>query len=384
MFGGGGATVVASAIRAIGDRLVLVGVSSDDVAHPVGQWSSTSLFGHELAFFPVISAGELDKKYVKNLSFTVQLIRYWKVISARAPRTVITQNYIVMWWLTISAAFDFKIFYYPGLGNQFVIGRKPFLGKLLARIYESVQLSRLKKMDLIMAAASKDEIASFSEKWSGKLQGIQIHQLPTAVDVEFFSPQGDIADLRHKYQLKNDEVYFACVGRLAKVKGIDFLVDALCSFNDRYRSASLLVLGDGEESAALKQYARDAGLSEKVVFLGNVPPEKVRDLVNCSNVCVVGSHFEGFSCAMVEQLACGRPLVSTEVSGANEMIKDGVNGFVVSGRDPYVFAEHMNMALQLPDASMKSRQIAVENYSEQAVWSEFASLLENHSAPASH
>jgi len=338
------------------------------------------LFGHKLDFFPVISTRELDTRYVKNLSFALQLIRFWKAITARTPGTVFTQNYIVMWWLTLSSAFDFKVFYYPGLGNQFLIGRKPLLGKLLAKVYETIQLSRLRRMDLVLAAASKDEIANFSEKWSAKLQGTRIHQLPTAVDVGFFSPQENVSEIRRNYQLKDDEVYFACIGRLAKVKGIDFLIDALCDFNDKYRSGSLLVLGDGEESALLKQYARDKGLAEKVVFFGSVPPEKVRDLVNCADVCVVGSHFEGFSCAMVEQLACGRPLVSTSVSGSNEMIKDGENGFIVPGRDPVEFAKHMNRALKLPDANTKSREIAVDNYSEQAVWKGFISLLERHAA----
>jgi len=176
MYGGGGATVVASAIRVLGNRLVLVGVSSDDVAHPVGNWSSTTLFGHKLDFFPVISTRELDTRYVKNLSFALRLIRFWKAITARTPGTVITQNYLVMWWLSLASAFDFKIFYFPGLGNQIVIGRKPLLGKLLAKVYETIQLSRRRRMDLVLAAASKDEIEGFSAKWSARLRGVQIHQ----------------------------------------------------------------------------------------------------------------------------------------------------------------------------------------------------------------
>ncbi len=380
MYGGGGATVVASAIRVLGNRLVLVGVSSDDVAHPVGQWSITKLFGHELDFFPVISARELDKKYIKNFSFTLRLIRYWKAITTRTPGTAITQDYIVMWWLSLSTAFDFRAFYYPGLGNQFVIGRKPILGKLLARVYETIQLSRLKRMDLVLAAASKDEIENFSRKWSARLQGKQIHQLPTAVDIDFFSPQGNVAEIRRNYQLNQDETYFACVGRLAKVKGVDFLIDTLKVFNDDYRSSSLLVLGDGEESATLRQYAHDTGLGDRVVFFGNVPPEQVRDIVSCADVCVIGSHFEGFSCAMVEQLACGRPLVSTSVSGANEIIEHGSNGFIVNSRDPGEFAEHIQKALQLTGADTRSREIAVENYSEQAVWSACLSLLRRSGA----
>jgi glycosyltransferase involved in cell wall biosynthesis len=338
------------------------------------------LFGHELDFFPVISTHELDKKYVKNLSFTLRLIRHWKTITARAPTTAITQDYIVMWWLSMSAAFDFKVFYYPGLGNQFVIGRKPALGKILSGVYDTIQLSRLRKMDLVLAAASKDEIAGFSRKWSTRLRGMEIHQLPTAVDIDFFSPQEDLAGLKDNYQLKQGEIYLACVGRLAKVKGVDFLIDTLGAFNEHYGSASLLVVGDGEESASLRQYARDAGLADRVVFFGNVPPQKVRDLVNCADVCVIGSHFEGFSCAMVEQLACGKPLVSTSVSGADEIIEHGKNGFIVNDRDPEEFAKHIHKTLQLSGAETSSREIAVANYSERAVWKACITLLQRNGA----
>jgi glycosyltransferase involved in cell wall biosynthesis len=324
----------------------------------------------------VISQDELDRKYARNLSFALRLVRYRKAISARAPATAITQDYAVMWWLSVTRAFDFRIFYYPGLGNQFAIGRKPRLGKLLSGIYDTVQLSRLRKMSLVLAAASKDDIAAFTQRWSRRLRGLRIHQLPTAVDIDFFSPQGVIETLRSNYGLATDRVNLICVGRLAKVKGIDFLIDALAIFNDTYQPARLLVLGDGEESESLRQYAAKNGLADAVDFRGNVPPHEVRDLVNCADVCVVGSHFEGFSCAMVEQLACGKPLVSTNVSGAAEIIEQGKNGYVVDRRDPAAFAKCVDAALRLTSARETSRKIATDRYSEQAVWSALLSLLE--------
>jgi len=83
---------------------------------------------------------------------------------------------------------------------------------------------------------------------------------------------------------------------------------------------------------------------------------------------------------MVEQLACGKPLVSTNVSGANEIIEHGENGFIVKNRDAGEFAQCIYEALQLNGADARSREIAVEKYSEQAVWKDFVSLLERHAA----
>ena len=69
---------------------------------------------------------------------------------------------------------------------------------------------------------------------------------------------------------------------------------------------------------------------------------------------------------MVEQLACGKALVSTLVSGAEDMIKDGVNGFVVRNRNPENYAEKMIAEDHLPDAEAYSRKLAEEHYSEAA------------------
>ena len=332
-------------------------------------------------FAILLTAASIDQKYVKNLSFTLNLIRYWRSISSRLPRTVLTQNYLVMWWLALTSTFDYKVFYFPGLANQIVIGRKPFLGRLLAKLYEYVQFSMLKKMDLMVAAASVDEIERFSRRWHAKLKGREIFQLPTAVDINLFAPNPDRKKLRERYRLQQEHVYLVCVGRLAKVKGIDLLIDALKLFNASNDPASLLVVGDGEESARLHSYAKKSGLEDRVLFFGSVPPHEVRDLVNCADLCVVGSHNEGFSCAMVEQLACGKPLVSTDVSGAGEMIVDGKNGYIVQSRNPELFADAIAKALTLPNAQRVSREIAVSKYSEQAVWESLLTLLRKNGAP---
>ena len=377
MFGDGFSTVVASAIRVMGDRLILVGVSSDENVHPVGRWSRTTLFGKTCDFFPVISTAKINKKYIKNLAFTLRLMWFWGEITAKTSENVITQNYMIMWWLSRSRRFSRRIFYFPGLGNQMLIGRKPVLGKFLYGLYEIINFSCLAKMDLVIAAASENELDDFRKTWQAYLKDKPIYQLPTAVDITFFAPQPDIARLKHKYGIEKDTVHFVCVGRLARVKGIDFLIDALQEFNKKYTHARLLVVGDGEERESLQQYVVAERLGQDVIFFGNVPPGEVRDIVNSADLCIVGSSFEGFSCAMVEQIACGKPLVSTDVSGASEIIDDGQNGFIVKNREPQEFATYMYKALNLREAGTKSRELAVNKYSEEAIWERFLSLLES-------
>jgi glycosyltransferase involved in cell wall biosynthesis len=98
-----------------------------------------------------------------------------------------------------------------------------------------------------LAAASRVEIDSFQRAWRRELRNKSISQLTTSVDIELFSPQPDLDRLKKQYSIAGDVLHFVCVGRLAKVKGIDYLIDALDCFNERYRDAVLLLVGEGEE-----------------------------------------------------------------------------------------------------------------------------------------
>ncbi len=375
MYGNGIATVVASAIRVIGDRLILVGLTSNEELHPVGKWCKTTLFGKTCHFFPVMSVNELDAKYIKNLSFTIRLIRYWHKIK-KDNSIVITQNYMVMWLLSFTHYFLYKVFYFPGLANPMLVGRKPVLGRILYKLYETILLSRLRSIEIIFAAASCAEIENTKKNWNRKLKGKTIYQLPTSVDIDLFSPQPAVSKLMKKYSLQDGGLYFVSVGRLAKVKGIDFLIDALVIYQQQYQPAKLLLVGEGEEREYLEQYVKSKGLMDSVIFFGNRMPVEVRDIINCVDVCLVGSTFEGFSCAMVEQIACGKPLVSTNVSGASEIIDEQKNGFIVKDRDPGKFAAAIHKTLGLEGAGKYSRELAVSRYSEHVIWNSFLKQVE--------
>lgn len=87
------------------------------------------------------------------------------------------------------------------------------------------------------------------------------------------------------------------------------------------------MVGDGEEKINLIKMAHDLNIEQNVVFCGLQQPRNVAIHISAADVCVVGSYVEGFSQAMIEQLACGKPIVSTNVSGAKELIKYGKNWF---------------------------------------------------------
>src|SRR5690606_33981486 len=100
----------------------------------------------------------------------------------------------------------------------------------------------------------------------------------------------------------------------------------------------------------------------------NQLPQDVARKLRESDVFVMASYTEGFSNAMVEAMASGLPIVSTSVSGADEIIVDGRNGFVVHGRSPKEFAERVVDAVRIPDCMEFARQRCVRHYSAKRLW----------------
>jgi glycosyltransferase involved in cell wall biosynthesis len=84
---------------------------------------------------------------------------------------------------------------------------------------------------------------------------------------------------------------------------------------------------------------------------------------------------------MVEQIACGRPIVSTDVSGVRELVVDGKNGFILPSRDVKLYAQRMLDVLNLAGAEQFSRDLAVKEFSTESLctrlkklWAPFASV----------
>jgi glycosyltransferase involved in cell wall biosynthesis len=146
---------------------------------------------------------------------------------------------------------------------------------------------------------------------------------------------------------------------LCWVKGWDLLLDMVRLLSGSLPDVRLVFVGDGEDRAKLLERADRLGIGNRVIVTGFLPQERVRTFVNAADLCVVGSHHEGWSVAMLEMLACGKPMVATDVSGARDQIVEGGNGYIVDSRDPAVYAAAVQKALNLANASQVSLQIAM-------------------------
>ncbi|MES0279109.1 MAG: glycosyltransferase [Dehalococcoidales bacterium] len=173
----------------------------------------------------------------------------------------------------------------------------------------------------------------------------KIGVVPCGVNLELFK-KVDRRDARDEIGLNGQKVALF-VGRIDSLKGIDNLMMAMAIL--RRRQPRLLVIGGDEHSrrevARLNTLGRKLGISETVSFLGTVPQERLPLYYSAADVCVVPSYYETFGLVTLESLACGTPVVATDVGAAASIIRDGKTGYLVADNDPPKLADRIGRLL---------------------------------------
>ena len=367
LYGGGGAAIVAQIVRLFGSRLAIVGMTSD--SHAIGRWTRAEIYGRRCLFLPVIHRARVEHTLFvsRTFRFAVALAQHRKALREIGIESVFTQTWSVLWYFAFWPGHWDICYYFPGLGNSMRCSRHPILGRILAGPYDIVHSLALRRANVVLAAASRDAIAEHRKHLHRLGTDIEINSLPTATDVDLFQPRPR-ETIRSKLGLPLEAPVYIFVGRLTAVKGVPLILEALQVVKKSRPKALLLIVGDGEERQNLQRLAFRLGITDAVRFLGLRPPEQVAELIACADAGLFASYTEGFSVAMIEQLACGRPIVSTKVSGAQDLIEDGKNGFILPDRRVESYADAMLRVLALPLAERFGRELVVNNYSMKSLW----------------
>jgi glycosyltransferase involved in cell wall biosynthesis len=140
-------------------------------------------------------------------------------------------------------------------------------------------------------------------------------------------------------------------GRMTAVKRTDDLLDALAALRERGVDALLLLVGDGTDRERLERLAHGRGLAKSLLFLGYQ-----RDVARWYRACdaiVLTSANEGTPVTLIEALAAERPVVATRVGGVEDVVEDGVTGYLVRPGDTHAAAERL--ALLAADPELRRR-----------------------------
>jgi len=166
-----------------------------------------------------------------------------------------------------------------------------------------------------------------------------------------------------------------CVARLIRRKRIDVLIRALALLRDA--DVWLTLAGTGNAERELRRLATRLGVARRVEFAGRVAEERIADLYHYSDVFVLPSRSEGMSNAVLEAMACGLPVVMADTGGAEEVLRDGENGFLLRGDSAREVAAVLRRYLLRPGLARRQGDVArrtVEGLSWQRVAERYLEL----------
>lgn len=138
-------------------------------------------------------------------------------------------------------------------------------------------------------------------------------------------------ETRRQLGLPGDAFLVGWVGRMTAVKRTDLVVRVLRRLVDRGVDAHLLLVGDGPDRDGLERYAHELGVIRRCLFLGY--QEDVAPYYEAMDALLLPSVNEGTPVSVIESLAAGRPAVATRVGGTPDVVRDGVDGFLVDSDD---------------------------------------------------
>lgn len=195
-------------------------------------------------------------------------------------------------------------------------------------------------------------------KWTSKAEGISLERIKViynGVELSQFSHCSvvDRKVIRKEIGLQEDTIVVGIVANLRPVKRIDIFLKAAAKVNGNLSKSIFLVVGDGELRPELECLARELEISDKTFFLGK--RNDVPNVLAACDIVALTSDSESFSNSIVEYLAAGLPVVSTDVGGCMEIIEDGVNGFIVPPSD------HEAIAKKIYDLAINTNRNIIKN-----------------------
>mgnify|MGYP005852986383 CR=1 FL=1 len=215
---------------------------------------------------------------------------------------------------------------------------KGYFGALGTGLFRLVERALARTSDALVAVSPeiRDELVAIGVAPASRFAVVR---LGIGLEERVGAP-ADRREVLRRIGIADGRFVVGWFGRMTAVKRTTDLVDVLASLRDRGVDAVLLLVGDGTDREQVEQHALERGVARHCFFLG-YQEEVARWYAACDAV-VLTSESEGTPVILIEALAAGRPVVSYDVGGVRDVVRDGVDGVVVRPRD----VEAMAAALQ--------------------------------------
>lgn len=201
---------------------------------------------------------------------------------------------------------------------------------------------------------------------------LRVVVVPNAVDTDVFFPirkrtrlYRGVEKVREELGIEEGDTVIGTVGHMTRQKGYDVLIAAMPQILRKHPRTKFVFVGRGLLREKLEKQARELGVAPQIRFAGI--RRDVPGVLNCLDVFVLPSLWEGFGTAIIEAMACGVPVVASRVGGIPEIIEDGVSGLLVPPGRPAFLVEAVTRLLDKPrkmrEMARRGRTSAAERFS---------------------
>jgi glycosyltransferase involved in cell wall biosynthesis len=204
----------------------------------------------------------------------------------------------------------------------------PYQSGWLNKFYIAIEKAAAKRTNHFISVAdamTKQALAAgigraeqFTTAYSAVEEDDFLHQISEQQRNEF----------RRKYGIAEDAIVLVTIARLFMLKGHEYIIESAKQLSKRFGKAVWLFVGDGNLAEKFKKQVCQLGMAEKIKFTGLLPPGKIPLAIQSSDILVHCSLREGLARTLPQAMLCGKPVVSFDVDGANEIVNENTGRLI--------------------------------------------------------
>ncbi|AFZ45113.1 glycosyl transferase group 1 [Halothece sp. PCC 7418] len=305
-----------------------------------------------------------------------QFITAWEKYQSKSRYPLIHTNYWLSGWVGLQLQKRYNLQWlhtYHSLGavKYQATNQLPLIASKRLHIEREI----LENCDRVIATSPQEE--EHLREFVSSQGEIQI--IPCGTDTKRFSPQPK-AEAKAKLGFSSDEQIVLYVGRFDPRKGIETLVRAFAHSVAEKRKLVIVggsdeKRGDNSERDRIVELGEELGLRDRVVFAGRIGHQLLPTYYASADVTVVPSHYEPFGLVAIEAMACGTPVIASDVGGLRFTVIHNQTGLLVSPQDEMGFAHAMEHILNHPHYAQKLQRRAIKRVQNYFSWSGVAGQL---------
>lgn len=161
------------------------------------------------------------------------------------------------------------------------------------------------------------------------------------------------------------------IGRITEQKGMDIFLKAMKSVISCKPDVAGIIVGDGKDLTKIKALANELKIEDNILFLGY--QKNIIDIIGQIDFVVLASRWEGLPLVPIETFSQGKTIIASDISGNNEVIKDGSNGILFESENVRVLANKILLLAENPSMRQQLEKNAITTYKEKYSYDNFIS-----------